>query len=374
MSKRTCVKMGRGGRPSNLGFTLVELLVVIAIIGVLIALLLPAVQAAREAARRMQCTNHIKQWSLALHNYHDVNNALPAQAAWMINRDASGGIFTGDRWAPTYPLLPYMEQQARYDAMNGRVVTAAWAGHAGGHESTRGTISTIVCPSDGNAKSDSGTQAKSSIVYSVADVIDSNVGSTGAINSRSLFAYTTWKNMASASDGTSNTIACSETVTTTTSDNKLAAASTVNSVTGLATNPQTCLNHLDSSNKKFINSSYTVDTASTPAASTYDARRGVNAFFSPAGWTGFCTVLPPNSVSCHNSWRDSWGVYAASSNHSGGVNCGLLDGSVRFVSDTVNCVTNGVTFPLTSVVTSGQSPYGVWGAMGSINGGESVSL
>jgi prepilin-type N-terminal cleavage/methylation domain-containing protein len=92
-------------------FTLVELLVVIAIIGVLIALLLPAVQAAREAARRMQCSNHLKQWGLAVHTHHDARNALPP----VFFDDRRGSVFIS--------LLPYTEQQVFYDqianAVNG---------------------------------------------------------------------------------------------------------------------------------------------------------------------------------------------------------------------------------------------------------------
>jgi len=95
--------LGNASPASKRGFTLVELLVVIAIIGMLIALLLPAVQAAREAARRMQCSNHLRQLGLAVHNYHDTHNALPP------------GILA--EWCTAlFPLLyPYIEQQAIYD-------------------------------------------------------------------------------------------------------------------------------------------------------------------------------------------------------------------------------------------------------------------
>ncbi|MEX0792002.1 MAG: DUF1559 domain-containing protein [Pirellulaceae bacterium] len=102
-------------RPSTrarAGFTLVELLVVIAIIGVLVALLLPAVQQAREAARRMQCSNNLKQLGLAFHNYHDTVGKLPPMYIQLVPSTDNEG-----HWAWSAFLLPYLEQGNTYDAM-----------------------------------------------------------------------------------------------------------------------------------------------------------------------------------------------------------------------------------------------------------------
>src|SRR5258708_11148005 len=105
-------------RPQNHtpGFTLIELLVVIAIIGILIALLLPAVQKIREAAARLQCQNNLKQMGLALHNYHDSNQSFPpGYAAGMSYRD--GATDTTPGWAWSAFLLPYLEQGPLYNAV-----------------------------------------------------------------------------------------------------------------------------------------------------------------------------------------------------------------------------------------------------------------
>src|SRR3954447_12259470 len=98
-------------RPRRSAFTLIELLVVIAIIAVLIALLLPAVQAAREAGRRAQCTNNLKQFGIAMHNFHDTNGTLP-YGEW------SGGGTLGGKKPWMFWVLPFLEQQALANAIN----------------------------------------------------------------------------------------------------------------------------------------------------------------------------------------------------------------------------------------------------------------
>src|SRR6266571_4963805 len=147
------------------GFTLIELLVVIAIIAVLIALLLPAVQSAREAARRAQCTNNLKQIGLALHNYESANGSFPWTQGTVATRYpiANNGLMpwnggTGDEWTNFSALalmLPYMEQQPVYNAIN-FAFGANWYTLPGSDDPVQltaisVTISTFLCPSDSSS-------------------------------------------------------------------------------------------------------------------------------------------------------------------------------------------------------------------------------
>jgi prepilin-type N-terminal cleavage/methylation domain-containing protein/prepilin-type processing-associated H-X9-DG protein len=120
-------------RRSRPGFTLVELLVMIAIIGILVSMLLPAVQNAREAGRRMQCANNLKQIALALHNYHDVHKKLPYASSW----PAQSGT-----WAAF--ILPYIECQSLHDRFNFNLAMS----NPANAPAVTSIVSTYICPSD----------------------------------------------------------------------------------------------------------------------------------------------------------------------------------------------------------------------------------
>jgi prepilin-type N-terminal cleavage/methylation domain-containing protein len=153
--------------PKPMGFTLVELLVVITIIGILIALLLPAVQAAREAARRMQCSNNLKQLALAMHNYHSSHNSLPAGAY------VRTGLYGGHAWIEG--LLPYIEQQSVYDQLNFSVDIVASP-----NSTVLGklVLPQLMCPTDQFA----GLQDRSAILQPPRKVLVYSLGESYAPN------------------------------------------------------------------------------------------------------------------------------------------------------------------------------------------------
>jgi len=147
-------------RKSSLGFTLIELLVVIAIIGVLIALLLPAVQQAREAARRAQCANNLKQIGLALHNYHDAYRIFPTFLPAQDPTAPTTSFLLDQMWA--HPggwmgqILPYIDQGLVYDQLNMNMMSATGLGayqiyhrNATALNVTQGAY---MCPSDATQK------------------------------------------------------------------------------------------------------------------------------------------------------------------------------------------------------------------------------
>ena len=144
------MKMRFGSKACRIrhGFTLVELLVVIAIIGILIALLLPAVQSAREAARRIQCCNGMRQAALAMHGYHSANRKLPPGESPIL-----GINLTLDKYCWLQPSLPYMEQTQLYDAWRKQVEKPSYADlkvtwwTPGRWEA----LPPLICPSDPNS-------------------------------------------------------------------------------------------------------------------------------------------------------------------------------------------------------------------------------
>jgi prepilin-type N-terminal cleavage/methylation domain-containing protein/prepilin-type processing-associated H-X9-DG protein len=132
-----------GGRKGSRGFTLIELLVVIAVIAVLIGLLLPAVQAAREAARRIQCTNNLKQIGIALHSYHDAVGAFPM--GYMANQPfVNGATDTAPGWSWAAMLLPQIDQGVLFNAAN------LWLSVSAPANTTviGSTLDVYLCPSD----------------------------------------------------------------------------------------------------------------------------------------------------------------------------------------------------------------------------------
>ncbi|MBX6316228.1 MAG: DUF1559 domain-containing protein [Isosphaeraceae bacterium] len=335
------------------GFTLIELLVVIAIIGILIALLLPAVQSAREAARRSQCTNNLKQLGLAVLNYESTHNMLPPTCTYSV-------AVVGNDFSMKAHLLPFLEVTNIYNATNySNAYNSAINGTV-----TSTTISTFLCPSDGNQCHRQ--MANYPGYYFGETNYGNNIGTSMSFNAGQFDgpAYSLGSTigapvkLAMITDGTSNTAIFSEWVK---GRNQSIDAPgwmvyKINSAISWTPpySPTITTNLIDALQQL---------AAQCQASKTLSfSTKGYSWMFMECGvGGGYSHIMPPNKKACQ--WSNLAGspngnakhatLIGASSAHPGGVNVGMLDGSVKFVKDSVSIST--------------------WAAIATMHGGEVIS-
>lgn len=338
-------------------FTLVELLVVIVIIALLVGLLLPNVRFSREAARRMSCSNNIKQIGLALHNYHSSYKHLPS---------AMGGTHRGNanRLSGLVAILPFMEQQAVWEeirtateidgVMYPAMGPAPWISH---YTPWKTQIPTLQCPSSPSESIEFGLTSFTFCVGDTAREIHQ------PLQLRGVFACRLTSRFKDITDGLANTIAMGEIGTPV--DSMLKSTFATDQPTNILDGPELCLNVRDPERPAFYADGVSVD----------EHGRGGRWADGAAGYSLISTILPPNSPNCAVGGTDVVdGIYSAGSFHQGGSHVLMADGAVIFMTESVEAGDPSHPTLKSQELADGPLPsrYGLWGALGTANGEEEI--
>ena len=374
----------RSSFESRRGFTLIELLVVIAIIAVLVAILLPAVQQAREAARRTECKNKLKQLGLAAANYEETYGTFcffkgGTHAPGVTSHEAHNG----NRISFYVPLLPFLDEAPRFDDIMAGDPTNGVA--EGGPRPWRPFEPFDIYHDDWKCPSDPGDpdRANNQVNYAACrgDYIGNNrnQGENGPANHTSgLFGRHTYFTMGEVPDGASNTVAFSERLRGGWANFRVTGgafssgpiarrqpvrrAVILTNRNNIRFRPSNCLAALDANSDGLF---------MITLKNRLKSRAGINWVDGMLENVGFHTVLAPNSGSCSGGQNHNIGspysVIAPSSNHPGGVNVAMADGSVHFITEAID--TGDLTI---DQIMNTPSPYGVWGAMGTRVGNDIV--
>ncbi len=358
-------------RPARGGFTLIELLVVIAIIAILVSLLLPAVQQAREAARKSQCQNNLKQLGLAAHNYHAQWKTFPiGQGGTESNTAGRRAGHTEGRMSAFVGLMPFLDETAlwnqiskplgrRYNGDNLEDISTPWApfgAFSSEYPPIRHQPSTLMCPSDGPM---GGTWADTNYAMNWGDNAI-GIGKDNRQMARGMFLRFDPLGLRDARDGTVNTILFAEIGRT--EDGSL-QGQTAQSVGGLGYDadfgyetPGACLSAavVDPNNPGYYLESLRVANRLTNRGGTWYRGRGNESTF--------VTIIPPNGPSCDSNTDHNTNTFGtAGSYHSGIVQVVMTDGSVKSISETIDVgnLADGDDTNDASVY-AGRSPYGTW--------------
>lgn len=352
----------RSRRPvSGLGFTLIELLVVIAIIAILVALLLPAVQQVREAARKTQCQDHMHNIGIALHNYHDTFQMFP--------EGACGPGYSNQPWewntgllSAQVALLPYNEQKPLYDQlpMNGTVYLPPWNAGAPQFGGWQQDISYLHCPSDVNLTNYDGRGHKNYKTCWGHKVQNGNIQDNHWNRTTGVFSFNNPTSIQEILDGTSNTILIGEMCVGNEGDPSDVRGNVAWNVGG-SFNNNAALCKAKAQNGKYIGA------VRNSTVNDWWAAPGIRWCEGRIYYEGFTTILPPNSPSCAPATDGDWGIYSASSRHPGGAQVLMGDDQVRFVSENIDAGNPGAD------PASAQQVYGVWGAIGTRQSGETYT-